>query len=255
MNGGESTLPSEPPLVSVITACYNAASSLEAAIRSVRNQTYPHIEHIVVDGGSKDGTVDIIRKHADGLASWVSEPDRGIADAWNKGLARAKGRIIGLLNADDLYHPQAVETAVAAAGTGRRIIYGITRFFDDNPDQIVAVEDRSFDSSLLEYGFGFMHTTCFVPRPVYDEVGGFDTRYRIAIDTDFLLRCHFLGIPFVRAENVTYMRTGGVSDRRRTQAYLEFLMQLYRQGHPRLRILRGLVTHYRAKFRNSGLRS
>jgi glycosyltransferase involved in cell wall biosynthesis len=232
----------------VITACYNAGRSLEAAILSLRAQTYPRIEHIIIDGGSRDGTVDIIRKYEAGLAGWVSEPDRGIADAWNKGLARARGEVIGLLNADDLYHPEAVEKAVAALGGERRIVYGVTRYFKDDPERGFTVRDLRFDASVLEYGFGFMHTTCFVPRSVYDEIGGFDTRYRIAIDTDFLLRCHCRGIPFVRAENITYMRAGGLSERRRTRAYLEYLLQLYRQGFSRPRLLKALLVHYKQKL-------
>jgi glycosyltransferase involved in cell wall biosynthesis len=237
------------PLVSIITACYNAAGSIEASIRSVRSQTYPNIEHIVIDGGSKDGTADIIRKHADGLAYWISERDKGIADAWNKGLARAKGRIIGTLNADDIYDERAVEAAVAAfAGQDDCIVYGTTRFFRDDPAKTIAEIGLAFDPQVLEYGFGFVHTTCFVPRRIYGQVGEFDTRYRIAIDTDFLLRCHFRGIPFRQAGNVTYMRAGGLSQKRRTEAYLEFLQQLYRQGHPRLRLLKALLIHYRQRI-------
>jgi glycosyltransferase involved in cell wall biosynthesis len=237
------------PLVSVITACYNAADSLEAAIRSVRAQTYPNIEHIIIDGGSTDGTVDIIRRQAEGLSHWVSERDKGIADAWNKGLAKAKGEYIATLNADDAYDPRAVEKAVAAFAPGERcIVYGVTHYFKTNPGTTVAIGDQAFDPRVLEYGFGFMHTTCFVPRRVYDEIGGFDTRYRIAIDTDFLLRCHFSGITFRQAANLTHMRTGGLSQRRRTQAYLEFMGQLYRQGYSRRKLLKALLVHYKMKL-------
>jgi glycosyltransferase involved in cell wall biosynthesis len=243
-------MPSRPrPLVSIITACYNAADSIEAAIRSVRAQTYPDIEHIVIDGGSSDGTADIIRGHADGLAYWVSERDKGISDAWNKGLAKATGSVIGMLNADDLYDPEAVATAVSALEAGGRcIVYGTTRFFDREPSVTVAVGDKVFDPAVLEYGFGFMHTTCFVPKAVYDEVGGFDTRYRIAIDTDFLLRCHYLGIPFHKTGIVTHMRTGGLSQRRFTQAYREYLSQLRDHGYPRWKIARALLHHYKARL-------
>ena len=237
------------PLVSIITACYNAAGSLEAAIRSVRAQTYPNIEHIVIDGGSSDGTAEIIRRHADGLAYWVSERDKGIADAWNKGLSKASGRIIGTLNADDVYDPQAVASAVAALERGGRcVVYGTTRYFDKDPSRTVAVGDLLFDPSVLEFGFGFMHTTCFVPKAVYDEVGGFDTRYRIAIDTDFLLRCHYRGIPFQKSGVVTHMRTGGLSQRRRTQAYLEYLGQLHRLGYPRIKLAKAVLIHYKDRL-------
>jgi glycosyltransferase involved in cell wall biosynthesis len=245
-------LPGEsgPPLVTIITACYNAAASLEAALRSVRAQTYPNIEHIVIDGGSKDATVDIIRRYQDGIAHWVSERDKGIADAWNKGLAKAKGRYIATLNADDVYDPGAVAAAVAAfAGEERCVVYGVTHYFESEPSRTVGVGKLVFNPSVLEYGFGFMHTTCFVPKRVYDEIGGFDLRYRIAIDTDWLLRCHYRGIPFRQGANVTHMRTGGLSHKRWTEAYLEYLRQLYRQGYPRWKLLKALLVHFKLKLR------
>lgn len=237
---------SATPLVSVITACYNSGATLEQALASVQRQTYGNIEHLVIDGGSKDGTVEILKRHEGRLADWISEPDKGIADAWNKGLAKAKGSIIGMLNADDLYHPEAVATVVKRLAPGERCVtYGITRYFDADPDRPISTSALKFRPEHLAYGFGFVHTTCFVPRRVYDEVGGFDTRYRIAIDTDFLLRCHLRGIPFLDAGNVTLMRTGGISDRRRTQAYEEFLTQLALSGHPRLKILRARLSYWK----------
>lgn len=237
------------PLVSIITACFNARDSLEAAILSVRAQTYPNIEHIIIDGGSSDGTVDVIRKHSAGLAYWVSEPDNGIADAWNKGLARAKGGIVATLNADDAYDAEAVAKAVdALGGDDWAIVYGTAHYFDTHPGKTVAIGDLDFDPAVLEFGFGFMHTTCFVPKRVYGEVGGFDSRYRIAIDSDFLLRCHYRGIPFRKGGNLTHMRTGGLSQRRQTRAYLEFLQQLLRNGYPRWKIARALLGHYKRRL-------
>jgi glycosyltransferase involved in cell wall biosynthesis len=232
-------MPDGRPLFTIITACYNAAATLEGALRSLQAQTYRDFEHIVIDGGSKDGTVDVIRRHESGLAVWISEPDKGIADAWNKGLARARGGIIGMLNADDLYDPRALESIAAALRPAERALtYGITRWFDSDPAAAGAADAQDFLPEKLEHGFGFLHTTCFVPKAVYDEVGGFDARYRIAIDTDFLLRCHFRGIGFRKADNVTFMRTGGLSARRRTQAYDEFLDQLGRHGYPRWKVRR-----------------
>lgn len=101
----------ELPLVSIVTPSYNKGCFIEETILSVKNQTYPYIEHIVMDGGSTDGTLDILRKYANNI-TWLSEPDEGQSDAINKGWRRAKGQILGWLNADDTYMPWAVQTAV-----------------------------------------------------------------------------------------------------------------------------------------------
>src|SRR5439155_13950516 len=102
----------QTPLVSIITIVYNREAYLEQAINSVLQQSYPNIEYIVIDGGSTDNSVSIIKKYASKIQYWVSEPDNGIADAFNKGLMKANGNIIGFINADDWYEPIAVEKAV-----------------------------------------------------------------------------------------------------------------------------------------------
>ncbi len=230
MNGAQ-------PLVSIITACFNARPTIGQAIDSVRSQTYQNIEYIIIDGGSSDGTVEIIKGNANAVSFFISEPDNGIADAWNKGLARAKGSIVGLLNADDALDPRAVETIVAGIGTDERVVtYGITKMFEHAMTDVVFEMKPQYNKERLEYGFGFMHTSCFTTRIVYDIVGGFDTRYRIAIDTDFLLRCIRAGIPFKPLCNVVYMRSGGLSDHRVIAARIEYYGQLLRYGYPPLRI-------------------
>ena len=102
------------PLVSIITIVFNGEKHLQQTIESVLGQTYPKIEYIIIDGGSKDNSISIIEKYSSRLAYWISEPDKGISDAFNKGISKANGEIIGLINADDWYEKDAVEKIVAA---------------------------------------------------------------------------------------------------------------------------------------------
>jgi|WetSurMetagenome_2_1015567.scaffolds.fasta_scaffold00172_23 glycosyltransferase involved in cell wall biosynthesis len=227
------------PLVSIITACRNSARFLEGAIGSVLAQTYPRIEYIIIDGASTDGTLDIIYKYENRLGFWKSEPDRCYAEAWNKGIRAAKGDIVGILNADDEYERHAVEQVVAGLSAGDRAVsYGVTRFIGDKPGEVLEEENVRFNAAMLSYGFGFYHTTCFVTKRVYDEIGIFDSRYRVAADTDFLLRCYRHGVEFRRLKNVTGMRLRGLSMRRDFAAKREFYGQLWKYGIPKSSIIR-----------------
>ncbi|WP_322508462.1 glycosyltransferase family 2 protein, partial [Anaerolinea sp.] len=121
-------------LVNIVTPSFNQARFLEETMLSVLHQDYPHIEYIVVDGGSTDGSVDIIRRYADRLAWWVSEPDRGQTDAINKGFAHAHGEILAWLNSDDTYQPGAVRAAVEALEKHPEaaMVYGDAHYIDEN---------------------------------------------------------------------------------------------------------------------------
>jgi glycosyltransferase involved in cell wall biosynthesis len=180
----------------------------------------------------------------------VSEPDKGLADAWNKGIKLAKGEVIGLLNADDLYHERAVEEAVAVLKGGDwALTYGDAVMFETDIHRPVSTFNGGFKPPALYNGMGFMHTTCFVPARIYRELGGFDTRYRIAVDTDFLLRCHGKGVVFRKTGSITYMRNGGMSQKHFTSAYREYLTQLQRHGFPRFKIAKAWLWHLWALVR------
>lgn len=209
--------------VSIITAVYNGVYHLETAIQSVLYQTYDNIEYIIIDGGSTDGTLDIIKKYEDKITYWISEKDKGIGDAWNKGVQRATGHLIGLLNVDDMYHKTTVSSAVKTylLYGDNTLLYGTCKFIWN--DAIVGINAQQFNPNNLIRGFGFTHTTCFVPKKVYQKVGLFDTTVKIAVDTEFLLRCHQNKISFEKTDSITYMRLGGVSDRKAKQAYFEYL--------------------------------
>ena len=222
---------SSRPLVSIITAVYNGRQFIEEAIQSVFNQTCQPVQYIIMDGGSTDGTLSIIGKHANRIDVVCSGKDRGIADAWNKGLMHAKGDILGFLNSDDWYDPRTLETVIQSLRKNDlTITYGDVVFVDRASGRLLERSRGHFEPGKLLHGFGFFHTSCFFSRVVLERVGMFSTRYRIAIDTDWLLRGIKKGVSFSHAGNTTYMRTGGVSFARQEAASSEYLRQLVFHG-------------------------
>lgn len=205
------------PLVSIITIVYNGEKHIADTIRSVGGQTYRNIEYIIVDGGSTDNTLSIIREFGDVVASVISEKDRGISDAFNKGIGRATGQIIGTINADDWYAPDALEKIVGMIG-GYDIAYGDLQLWKkDRPDFILKGDHRSLNREMT-----INHPTVFVRRDCYRRFGLFDEQYKCAMDYDLLLRlssagCNFVHVPAVLA----HMRAGGMSDMRWWLACLE----------------------------------
>jgi glycosyltransferase involved in cell wall biosynthesis len=175
------------PLVSIITVVFNGAKTLEQTIQSVLGQTYKNIEYIIVDGGSTDGTLDIIQKYEDRIARWVSEPDRGLYDAMNKGIRMATGEIIGIINSDDWYELNAVESIMDAyrKHPEKKVFHG------DRYDVSVtgARRIRKFNPStfkFLYYAMTYNHPTMFVNRNVYKETV-FNTSLRALSDYQFVL--------------------------------------------------------------------
>ncbi len=183
------------PTVTVITPVFNAAGTLPETLASVREQDYPGLEHVVVDGGSTDGTVDILRE-TDGVR-WISEPDRGLAHALNKGIALANGDVIGELNADDVYEPGALRAVgeAFAARPDAMWLTGYCRIIDGEGREIRRAVTRYKNALLRRYSLGLYLTHNFVSAPAtffrratLEEAGGFDERYRISVDYDLQLR-------------------------------------------------------------------
>jgi glycosyltransferase involved in cell wall biosynthesis len=181
--------------LTVITPCLNAAGTLPATLASVRAQELDGVEHIVVDGGSTDGTLDILRA-ADGVR-WISEPDRGLAHALNKGIAMASGDVIGELNADDVYEPGALAAVAAALEEHPDAMWltGYCRIVDGDGREIRRAVTAYKNALLRHYSLGLYLTHNFVSapatffrRPALVEAGGFDERYRISVDYDLQLR-------------------------------------------------------------------
>jgi len=180
-----------PPLVSIVTPSYNQAPFLEETIQSVLGQEYPDIEYIIVDGGSTDGSVDIIRKYADRLAWWVSEPDGGQTEAINKGFARARGEIFAWLNSDDTYLPKAVGEAVSflQAHPEVGLVYGDANLIDENGQVLgrFAARQTSY-RKLLRGSVHIPQQAAFWRASLWRQVGPLDPSFYFAMDYDLWVR-------------------------------------------------------------------
>lgn len=199
--------------VSIITVTYNAEKYIEQTMQNVFAQTYSNIEYLIIDGGSTDGTLEIIEKYKPRLAYSVSEKDNGIYDAMNKGIVMAKGKLIGIINASDFYEPDAVETIVKAflANPKAGIFHGNANVLNSD-GSFFKTKCPNLNLTELHKRFSLQHPTFFVLPEVYQKYGKFDTSFRIAADYDFSLRCHLAGVEFCYINKViTNFRQGGVS--------------------------------------------
>lgn len=205
------------PVVSVITVCYNSAATLAYALQSVVEQDWPIVEHIVIDGASTDRTAEIIDQFGSRLARVLSEPDKGIYDAMNKGLACASGDIVCFLNADDQYSHSQVLSRVAVQMRDQRLdaLMGDVVFFHERDPSRVVRRYRSdrFHPSRLAWGWMPAHPALFLSRAVVQRVGCFKTDYRIAGDFEYIVRAfhnHALRYRHL-SEVLVHMQTGGTS--------------------------------------------
>lgn len=181
----------EQPLVSIITPSYNQANFLEETICSVLDQGYPNLEYIIVDGGSTDGSLEIIQKYADRLAWWVSEPDQGQTDAINKGFSQAKGEILAWLNSDDTYLPGAVAEAVGYLQAHPEIgtVYGDANLIDDEGNVIGRFLAKQTDNHRLMRGYVHIpQQATFFRKELWRKVGPLDPTFFFAMDYDLWVR-------------------------------------------------------------------
>jgi glycosyltransferase involved in cell wall biosynthesis len=204
--------------ISLITAVRNRAHTVGATMESVRAQRGADIEHVVVDGASTDGTLAVLERYRDSVASFVSEPDRGAYDALNKGIARATGDIVGFLHSDDEFaSPDALAQVEAAfADPSVACVYGDLVYVRKNdPAQVVRYWNAGkYRRERLALGWMPPHPTFYVRREIYERFGAFDTRFRIAADYECMLRLlwrHQLKAAYVPSVLVR-MRTGGMSN-------------------------------------------
>ncbi len=202
--------------VSVVTVAYNVREQLERTIESVLGQSYGNVEHIVVDGASKDGTRALLEGYGPRISRWVSEPDKGIYDAMNKGWRLATGDVVGFLNADDVFADSGAIARIAETfeRRGADAVYGDLELVAESGRTLR--EWRSGDFSRLKYHWGWMtpHPVTYVKRCLFEEHGGFRTELTIAADYELMLRFFYL-----HRASVTYlpsmlvrMAAGGASN-------------------------------------------
>lgn len=234
------------PRISLITVVFNGAATVEETIRSVIAQTYGNVEYLVIDGGSTDSTLDVIRKYENNIDYWVSEKDAGIYDAMNKGIALASGEIVGLINADDFLAAPDVLARVAKVFEDPEIdaCYGDLCYVRQADRSVIVRywESSEFRAPAFEKGWCPPHPTFYVRRKIYERFGVFDLSYKIASDIELMMR--FLEIYKVRAkyipEVLVEMRMGGTTNRS--------LSNILKQNRE---ILRALAQH---KLRSSMVR-
>ncbi len=190
------------PLVTIVTPCFNSAAYIEQTIKSVASQTYSRIEHIIVDAGSTDDTIDIIKRNQNSVSLWVSEPDKGQADAIRKGFFMSSGEVLAWINADDVYPEDAVETAVnELLSDAVDVVYGNRGLIDSQGRRI---GERRLTPFLANYsrqgmlygGFGVYQPASFWRRDLYFDVGGVDSSFNFSMDTDLFVRFAMAGASF-----------------------------------------------------------
>ena len=205
--------------ISIVTAVYNREATIADALNSVHHQTYPHVQHIVQDGGSTDATLDIVRAHKNDRIDLVSGRDSGIYDAINRGMQRAQGDVVGLMHSDDIFAHETVLAQIAHAFEDPQVdcVYGDLQYVASGDTNRVIRHWKSGDYSreILKRGWMPPHPTFYLRRAILERLGDYDTSYQIAADYDAMLRWLWTGgiRPAYIPEVLVKMRVGGESNR------------------------------------------
>ena len=206
-----------PPFFTIITVVRNGSETLQRCINSIKSQSFKEFEYLIIDGASSDGTLEIIRENADVISFAVSEEDQGLYFAMNKGLELARGKYVGILNADDIYFPNTLELVrdVILKDSNSDVIYGAMSYFSQ-PHKTHFIHSDELSKRMI------FHPTCFVSNEAYKKHGNFNTKYRVAADYEFIMRCYKANAKFVGINSVlASFSDGGTSARLRLRSILE----------------------------------
>jgi glycosyltransferase involved in cell wall biosynthesis len=232
----ESTrLPIRRGLVTVITVAFNSERTIERTIDSIKSQTYPNIEYLVIDGGSKDDTVVLLERRDGDIDRWISEPDLGISDAFNKGIALSSGEYLAFLNSDDWLEPDHLRCAVdALQDSSIDFVFGdLWLHSPDGREQHVFIGEPNYAARIAHHMPFLNHPTVLCRRAAFDKIGLFDPALRTAMDYDWFLRLHRMGgrgtyVPRL----VSHMTLEGQSDRNFGAGLREVRIVSMRHGYP-----------------------
>lgn len=226
--------------VSIITSCFNREATIAHAIESVLAQDYPDIEYIVVDGASRDRSLQVIERYSDRIARIISEPDSGMYEGINKGIRVATGDIVGLLHSDDFLYATDIISRIVKRfeETGADFVYGNGLFVDaDDTNRVVRNWiGGSYSKWKVRHGWLPLHPTCYIRKACMDRLGLYDESYRIAADSDLLFRYLYeadLKVEYLN-EYIVRMRMGGLStdSKRRKQMWEEDVRMYRSHGMP-----------------------
>jgi glycosyltransferase involved in cell wall biosynthesis len=244
------------PKVSVITVCYNAVNTIEKTIRSVSDQTYTNIEYIIIDGGSDDETIDVLKRYENSgvIDHWISEQDEGISDAFNKGIKNATGDYIQIVNADDWLYPRQLEIAASYLSEHPEVgfVYGDVDIYDQGGSKVKRTKQglpEEVNESVLPRMKYLSHSTFMVRRCTYEKVGLYDRAYDICMDLDWVIRARKANVEGKYIQNLTgVMRDGGVSSKEDIKLWQEKKEILLKHDMPILPTWIHLLSHLSKLF-------
>jgi glycosyltransferase involved in cell wall biosynthesis len=235
------------PKISIITVSLNSAEFIEGTIKNVRSQTYPNIEYIVIDGGSTDGTAGILKQNEELIDYWVSEPDKGISDAFNKGVLASTGQIVGFMNSQDYYTDNDVVRRVVqnfAEHPHASIVYGKTCYVPVDSSEIVGIMGMPFTRDGMRKRNIMPHQSTFMKRDIFERYGYYSLEYRYAMDYEHLLRVTETETPLFIDELLAAMRLGGISDTDKLAVNKEIFCAQRANGVVFLSAFMTLLYHY-----------